>query len=427
MNLDRRSFLRAGGAALALPFLESLAPRARAASKSDSTPRRLVCVGLNFGIYPGRFFPTAAGRDYAMPEYLRPLQHLREDFTIFSKLDHPGVKGGHAGVHAFLSGVLSEHAKAHRDGNLTLDQKAAESVGSATRFPSLQLDIGGKSSIHSWTRLSWQRNGVAMPPLVQLDEIFNTLFVETAESERRRLARAHKANAGILDVVHEAAGDLKRRLNRGDLDKLDEYFTSVREVERRLMLSEEWIERAKPHVNFRLPEPRPIRFVEKVPLYYELIKLALQTDSTRVLTYAISDWDGPAGIDGVTQGYHTLTHHGRDPERLRQLGLVEDFLCQSFAGFLDSLKAVRAEEGATLLDRTAVLLGSGMGNASSHSNRDLPLLVAGGGFKHGEHKVYVPRPGAQTPACNLYLTLLQRFGLEIDRFGTSTGTLTGFA
>ncbi len=428
MNFDRRTFLRGVGASIALPFLESMGTPLSAASKGAvESPMRMVCVGYNYGLNPDLFFPQAAGKDYILPRYLESFDDIRDRFTVFSNLDHPGVKGGHKAVHAFLSGVLATDAKDRPGRNVSVDQMAADFVGSQTRYASLQLDIGGADSVKSWTRLSWTQNGVPAPPITNLQQVFDGLFEETSDSQKKRLARSYKLNSSILDVVMEDAALLKKRLNASDLDKLDEYFTSIREVEKRLNMSEEWLNTAKPVVDYRLPDPMPIHFVEKVPLYYDLMKLALQTDSTRVISFAVSEWDGPSGLDGVTQGYHTLTHHGRDETRLDQLGKVEDFLMKTQSDFVRSLDSVQVENGQSLLDRTMVLSGAGMGNASSHSNVKLPLMLAGGGFAHGEHKAYPDQDHLRTPACNLYLSMLQRFGLEIDQFGTSSGTLNDFA
>jgi len=429
MNFDRRTFLRGTGAAIALPFLESFtSPMARAAVKAPGADKmRMVCVGYNYGLNPERFFPETAGKNYVLPRYLKSYGDLQDRFTVFSNLDHPGVKGGHKAVHAFLSGVLANDSKDRPGRNVSVDQMAADFVGSDTRYASLQLDIGGADSVKSWTRLSWTQNGVPAPPITNLQQVFDGLFQETSESQKQRLARSYKLNSSILDVVMEDAALLKKRLNPSDLDKLDEYFTSIREVEKRLNMSEEWLHAAKPVVDYRLPDPMPIQFVEKVPLYYDLMKLALQTDSTRVISFAVSEWDGPSGLDGVDQGYHTLTHHGRDETRLLQLGKVEDFLMKSQGDFIRSLDSVKVEGGKSLLDNTMVLSGAGMGNASSHSNVKLPLMLAGGGFSHGEHKMYPGDDHEKTPACNLYLSMLQKFGLEIDQFGTSSGTLNDFA
>lgn len=421
-SLNRRAFLRGSGALVALPFLESLGQplSALAANGTRVEPMRMVCIGLEYSMHPEGFFPQQTGRRYTMPKLLKPLEALRDDFTILSHLDHPGVKGGHRATHSYLSGIRSELARGQPEGNITLDQKAAEFVGSNTRYPSLQLNTGGGSFGGG---ISWTRNGVAIPPISDLHSLFDALFLETPESQKKRLAESYKLNSSILDVVRDDAQSLQKHLGRNDLEKLDEYFTSVREVEKRLSMSEAWLNKAKPVVDYKLPSPLPTTFYDEVPLYFDLMKLALQTDSTRIMTYNIVGWKGSSGLSGVTKGYHDITHHGKDPDKLRQLEIIELFYSGQLARFLENLKNLQVGPDASLLDKTMVLFGSGMGNASSHSNRDLPLLLAGGGFRHGEHKDYPKTNGKQTPACNLYVSMLQRFGLETDQFGTSTGTL----
>jgi Protein of unknown function (DUF1552) len=423
-QFNRRAFLRGTGAMVALPYLESLAQPlpAVAATGRQVEPMRMVCIGLEYGMHPEGFFPAETGRNYKMPDLLKPLERLRQDFTIFSHLDHPGIQGGHHAVHAFLSGIRSETSKGLPEGNITLDQKAAEFIGSNTRYPSLQLNVGGSSFGGG---ISWTRNGVAIPPMIDLQSVFDALFLETPESKKKRLAESYDLNSSILDVVREDARLLQQHLGKNDREKLDEYFTSVREVEKRLAMSEAWLNRPKPEVDYTLPKPLPENFHDQVPLYYDLMKLALQTDSTRILTYNIVGWEKDSGLAGVNNGYHALTHHGRDPERLKQLAIIESFHGRQLARFLENLKNIQATPDQSLLDKTMVLFGSGMGNASSHSNRDLPLLLAGGGFRHGEHRDY-PKVGTkQTPACNLFVSMLQKFGMEIEHFGTSSGALEG--
>lgn len=421
-EINRRSFLRGSGALVALPFLESLfKPLAAVASIGRPVePIRMACIGLEYGMHPEGFFPRETGRNYTMPKLLKPLERLRDDFSIFSHLDHPGIKGGHRATHTYLSGIQSDLASAQPDGNITLDQRAAEFVGTNTRYPSLQLNTGGGTFGGG---ISWTRNGVAVPAVSDLQSVFDALFLETPESQKKRLAESYKLNTSILDVVREDAQALEKHLGKNDLEKLDEYFTSVREVEKRLSMSEEWLNRAKPVVDYELPSPLPSSMYDEVPLYFDLMKLALQTDSTRILSYNIVGWKVDSGLSGVNKGYHDLTHHGKDPDKLRQLEIIELFYSSQFARFLENMKRLQVSPDASLLDKTMVLFGSGMGNASSHSNRDLPLLLAGGGFRHGEHKDYPKVGSKQTPLCNLYVSMLQKFGLEIDQFGTSTGTL----
>lgn len=421
-RIDRRQLLCGTGAAIGLPFLESLgAPKQlRAAENSVESPMRMVCVGLEYGLYPEAFFPTKTGRNYQLSDLLTPLAALRNDFTVFSDLDHPGVTGGHLAANAFLSGIKLDQAKSQPDGNITVDQKAAEFVGAETRYPSMQLGVGGGS-------ISWTRNGVEIPPFKRLQTMFDALFLETSRSKRNRQAGSFAVNRSILDVVGDDAAALKKRVSGSDLVKLDEYFTSIREVERRLEQSEAWLNKPKPKSDYELPRQLPTSFTEEVSVFYDLMKLALQTDSTRVISMAIHGWKGDSGLSGITKGYHDLSHHGRDESKLQQLSVIEQFHTEQLARFLDRLKRTQVSDDASLLDRTMVLFGSGLGNASSHSNRNLPLILAGGGFSHGEHKAYPVTGGRQTPACNLYVSMLQRFGLESDRFGTSTGVLEGLS
>ena len=423
-QFSRRAFLRGSGALIALPFLESLAKPLTAATVSakSTDAMRMVCIGLNYGMHPTGFFPKQTGRDYELPYLLKPLKGLQNDFSLFSHLDHPGIKGGHQAVHTYLSGVRADMAKGMPEGNISMDQKAAEFVGSRTRYPSMQLNVGGGDN-----GISWTRNGVSVPSMDNLQTVFDAMFQETNKAHKRRLARSYKLNSSILDLVQEDAQDLKRRLSANDLDKLDEYFTSVRDVEKRLQMSEAWLNKPKPKVDYKLPNPMPDTFYDEVPLYYDLIKLALVTDSTRIISYAINGWSGDSGLPGVTKGYHALTHHGMDQSRLKELTIIETFHAREFARFITDLKNTQMENDNSLLDKTMVLFGSGMGNASSHSNRDLPLILAGGGFTHGEHKDYPKVGDKQTPACNLYVSMLQKFGMEVDSFGTSTGTLEGLS
>jgi hypothetical protein len=218
------------------------------------------------------------------------------------------------------------------------------------------------------------------------------------------------------------------RVGKNDQEKLDQYFTSVRELEKRLTQSEAWLDKPKPTVSYEVPNGADdMDFVKRVPLYYDLIALALQTDSTRVITFELSDIGANSGGFPITKGYHQLTHHGKVESYIEELSIIENFHTKQFARFLDKLSAVQEPNGKTLLDNTMALLGSGMGNASSHSNKDLPLLLAGGGFKHGQHLRYEKDKsrGTYTPACNLFVSMLQRFGADVDQFNLSSGTLTG--
>ena len=416
-GLNRRNFLRgAGGALVALPHLNLMAEGAAAAA----VPMRMVCVGTNFGFIPKLFFPEETGHKYKAPELIQQLQQHRQNFTIFSGLDHgtEGV-GGHGGVHAFLSGILSKNSSGFREKNITVDQKAAAHVGAATRYPSMQMTAGsGGGSI-----LSWNTAGVAIPPIRDLRLLFAMFFEATGPRQLSVLKRAHLQQVSILDLVQSDAKLLQKRVGVEDREKLEQYFTSIRSLEKRLTQSAAWLDRPKPKVSYELPaEADEMNFVDRVPLYYDLAVLALQTDSTRVITMEFSDLGPNTGGFPVTRGYHQLTHHGKVASYIKELSIIERSHTKQFGRFLDKLAAVREPNGRTLLDNTMALLGSGMGNASSHSNKNLPLLLAGGGFRHGQHLRFEPD---RVPAANLFVSMLQRFGVETDSFNRSTGTLNG--
>jgi hypothetical protein len=420
--IERRTFLRGlGGAALALPHLNAMA----ATAKSDSVPTRMVCVGLNFGFVPQLFFPEETGPNYQLSRRLQPLKKLRNDFTIFSGLDH-GVngQGGHGGVHAYLSGVLSKNSAGMPEANISIDQKAAQLVGVRTRYSSMQLASGNDPN----NMISWSASGVSNPPATNVEKIYDLLF-QTVDPRLQKTTQAkYAARTSILDLVKTDAGYLKRKVGVRDRAKLEQYFNSVREVEKRLTQSSQWLDKPKPAVDYALPAASDsLDFVDRVPLYYDLISLALQTDSTRVITLALADIGANYGGFKISRGYHQLTHHGKVPEYITELSIIEQFHMVQLARFLKQLKAVEEPNGKTLLDNSMVLFGSGMGNASSHSNKNLPLILAGGGFKHGEHKSYFKDEAKRkaTPAGNLFVSMLQRFGMETDRFGLANSTLTG--
>jgi hypothetical protein len=227
-----------------------------------------------------------------------------------------------------------------------------------------------------------------------------------------------------LDLTLDGAGSTRRRLGPRDREKLDQYLTAVRETEMKLHKAQEWEDRPKP----KPPGPPPTDIenmadcIGRTELLYDMMHLAVASDSTRIVTMNQPQFNPAPPIAGVTEGYHNLSHHGQDAGKLAQLTLIEIEQMKAFGRFLAKLQAAD-DGGGTLLDHTTVLLGSNLGNASSHSNENLPIIVAGGGFKHGQHLAFNPAKNAPLP--NLFTTILQRLGLEVDRFASSTGTLTG--
>ncbi len=406
--IDRRHFLRGLGMALALPAFESLnVGFAAAAPKAD--PRRLICIGNHLGFWPGGFFPTAEGRDYAISKTLAPLQKHRGDFTVFSHLDH-SAKGGHSAVHAFLTGVKKEESAGFPEKNISIDQVAAEHVGAATRYPSITAGLG------EGTNMCWNRAGVHLPPVSNPARLFEALFVEAnagaKATERERLSN----RASVLDALRESAKQLGGNLDAADRGKLDQYLTSVRDVERRLQMSKEWLGKPKPKSPIDAVTDEERQQIEEIPLFMDLMTLALQTDSTRVATFEIPLQFHTSELD--VGSYHGLSHHSKQEGLLTQLQVVETYLMTQFAHLFEKLKK------AGLMDSTLVVIGSGMGNASNHSNRDLPVLLAGGGIKHQGHLVCPKEERNRIQLSNLWLSTLQWFGAERERFGRSTGTFS---
>ena len=406
--LDRRYFLRGLGVSLALPAFDSLNV-GFSASAPATDPRRLFCIGNHLGFWPDGFFPTTEGPEFAMSRTLAPLQEYRSDFTVFSHLDH-GVKGGHSAVHSFLTGVKKDESAGFPEKNISIDQVAAEHVGTATRYPSITAGIA------EGTDMCWNRAGVRLPPVNNPARLFEALFVEPGADakvlEHERLA--HRAS--VLDALSESAKQLAGNLDAADRSKLDQYLTSVRDVERRLQMSDTWLDKPKPKSPIAPITDEERMQIEEIPLFMDLLTLALQTDSTRVASFEV-----PLGFhtnDLDVGSYHGLSHHSKQENLLSQLQIVENYLMEQFAHLFGKLKE------AGLMDSTLVVIGSGMGNASSHSTSDLPVLLAGGGIKHRGHLVCPEEEHKRIQLSNLWLSTLQWFGVERERFGRSTGTFT---
>ena len=418
MNIGRRTFLRAAGVSLALPWLEALVPaRARAAEGVAGPPRRMVCVCAPLGLHAPNLIPQKTGKDYELTPYLELLKDFRDDYTVISGLSHPEVESGHDSIFSFLTAAPHPEQRAGFRNSISLDQLAAEQIGDQTRFPSLVLSSEGFS-------LSWTRTGALVPSDCWPSSVFARLFLEGRPDDVQAQIRRLRDGQSILDQVGDQTRKMQSGLGSGDREKLDEYFSSVRELERRLVKAEEWSKKPKPKVDAKPPQDvaNPADLVGRTRLLFDLTHLALQTDSTRLVTILLLGTSLVPPIPGVSDGHHNLSHHGQDEAKLKQLKIVETEKVKLLGDLLTKLKQSQ-EAGGSLLDRTTVFFGSNLGNASSHSCKNLPVLLAGGGFKHGQHLAFDPaRP---PPLCNLYVSMLQRLGIEADKFGSSSGTLTG--
>jgi hypothetical protein len=426
--ISRRRFLQGMGVALSLPFLDSMLPGfARAASTPASpltpagAPRRMFGICNNLGLLPDLFFPSGSGRDYVASPYLKLLEAHRNDFTILSGVSHPNVDGGHPADISFLTAAPHPASSSFRN-TISLDQYIAERIGIMTRFPSLTLAVNTNSR-----SLSWTGSGVAIPPEEKASDVFKQLFLQGTPEEIEAQIRELDTGRSILDAVADQAKDLQRRVGEHDRTRLDQYFTSVRDLESRMQASRGWETRPKPVVKESVPvDPTsPAQYMAKVKVMYDLARLAFETDSTRSITLMLNSVGTPVvEIRGatITEDYHNLSHHGKAEDKLAQLKVLDEWQMKLLAGLLKDLKTVREGE-ETLLDRTMVLYGSNLGDANAHSTTNMPTLFAGGGFRHGQHLVFDQKRNYPLP--NLFVSMLQRMGIEDGSFASSTGTMRG--
>ncbi len=414
MKFTRRTFLRAAGVSLALPGWKGC----RSPPPPLELPRRMICICAPLGLHPAYFFPEKDGKDYELTPYLEVLKDFRSDFTVVSGLAHAGMSPGfaHQASASFLTGTQGAGRPGFQNA-ISVDQFAAEHIGGRTRFPSLALSGEGAG-------LSWTRTGALVPAYTSPSKVFAKLFLDGRPEEVQAQVGRLADGQSILDDVRDQANTLRSKVGSDDRDRLDEYVTSVRDLEKRLARDETWVKTPKPKVNALPPRdiPNPADLLGRTRLLFDLTHLALQTDSTRLITIMLGGSTNVPPIPGVTLGHHDLSHHGKDPGKLAQLKVVEVETMKTLRDLLAKLKQTK-EEGANLLDRTTVFLGSNLGDGSSHSVKNLPVLLAGGGFRHGQHLHFDPQD--PPPLCNLYVSMLQRLGVEADRFSSGTGTLRG--
>lgn len=422
-HLSRRRFLRGTGIALGLPLLEAMLPAFARAAAVDGKPRRMLGICNNLGLVPDQFFPTGAGRDYQLSPYLDMLREHRGGFTVFSGVSHPDVDGGHPADNCFLTAAPHPGSGGFRN-TISLDQYLAERIGHLTRFPSLTLGVNvarGKRS------LSWTGSGVLIPCEEKPSDVFRRLFIQGTPEEVAAQVRKLELGQSILDSVAGQAKDLQHQIGPKDRDRLDQYFTSVRDLEQRLRMSRDWEDKPKPQVAAAPPlDPAdPREYMQKVKLMYDMARLAFETDSTRSVTLMLDSVNSPViDVNGekMSDGYHSLSHHGKSEAKLKQLKTIDQWHMKLLADLFTQLKAV-GESGDTLFDRTMVLYGSNLGNANTHVTTNLPVLFAGGGFRHGQHLAFDRERNYPLP--NLFVSMLQRMGVEAGKFASSTGTMRG--
>ena len=416
--LTRRTFLRGAGVALALPALDVFTPRSRAADK-PAIPRRMIAIQTNMGILPQNFTPAEAGTDYKLTPYLDLLKDFKSRMTVFSGISHPDVDGAHEAEKTFLSATPHPGSPAFKSA-ISLDQFAAEKLGPITRFPTFSLDVNADGQ----QGMCFSRSGVRVPTEKSPAKVYARMFVQGKPEEIDARLDDLKQGRSLLDFVGDSAKKLDGKASKADRDRLDQYYTAVRELEAQLVLAQEWEKKPKPKTTAPAPtdEKDNRKLIDRIRLMLEVTRLAFESDSTRVVTLFVNTFSIVPDIPGVKDETHSITHHGGRAEALDQLFKIESAQFKVLNEFLAGLDKVK-EAGEPLLDRTMVLYGTPMGSANSHANTNLPVLLAGGGFKHAGHLAFDAKKNYPLP--NVFVSMLQRMGLDADKFASSTGTCRG--
>ena len=440
-TLDRRTFLRGTGVSLALPMLEAMLPKTVLATGSTAgvTPNRMACIFFPNGAIMPDWTPASTGADYELSKSLASLKSVKDDLLVITGLAHDKARanGDGAGDHARCSGSYltasqpRKTAGADIEVGISVDQVAASQIGHLTRLPSLELGTeagrqagncdSGYSCAYS-SNISWKSPTQPMAKEIDPKAVFDRMFDGSLADAKAREERDFYRKS-ILDFVTSDADRLQKQLGKGDQRKIDEYFTSVREVEQRIARAQDEAKAMRP--NFEIPDRVPRDFATHVRLMYDLMVLAFQTDSTRIATFmqANSGSNRTYKEIEVTGGHHQLSHHRDDEKKVAMLQKIDQYMVEQFAYFLEKLKATK-DGDANLLENSMIVYGSAISDANRHRHDDLPVLVAGRGkgtIETGRHW----KLDSETPMANLFLSMMDRMGVDEQRFGDSTARLQG--
>ena len=426
-KLNRRAMLKGSGAMLALPYLEAMMPTSALALPQPSVTPRMGIFYFGMGMNVRQFFPSDFGKEFTMSRILEPLEEHRGDFTVLSGT-YLKKGGGHKGTYCFTTGIEREKKQ-----SISFDQIAAEAIGKDTRFPSLQMSIkrGTGFGGTDLATLSWNRQGVPLPAQNDPTVLFDRLFRPPTAKQKSRQSIDFRRRQSVLDLVRDDAARLNKKLSQSDRQQLEQYFNSVRELEKELERQVQWSSKAKPNPKLdgmgdysqSIAPDRDGEFSYETysKLMYDLIALAFQTDSTRVITYVVrTELRGGSYPEwGLSKDYHSLTHHGNDPQNLEELAKADTIYMRHWAHFLRRLRSIR-EGDSTLLDRTLLGFSSGMG--IGHSRDLLPTVVSGGADLGIQHQGHVSLP-QNTPLSNLWLTMMDGIGVGMPQLHDSTGVI----
>lgn len=443
--LSRRTVLRGIGATMALPLMEAMGQAAPAASAvvsgTQAAPLRMAFVFTPNGVHYPSWKPEGAGRDYRLSQTLKPLEHVRDKVNVLSglTLDKARANGDGPGDHArssatFLTGQQARKTAGNDiDLGISIDQFAANQIGSQTKLSSLEIgcELGrragscdsGYSCAYS-SHLSWKDEDTPVPKVIDPAAVFESLF---GTHDKKAMLERVSRRRSILDFVAGDAKRLERRLGATDRNKLDEYQTAVREIERRIQHAQTETEANVPPAGTVAPTGIPRQVGEHLDLMYDMLLLAFQTDQTRIASFMTGTGGSNRtfGEIGVTDGHHNLSHHREDQSMIDKIKKIDQFYVERFASFVQ--KASKTQEGeGSLLDNCMIMFGSGISDGNRHNHEDLPIVLAGGGggtIDPGRHIAY----DKETPLCNLYISMLDRMGCDVDSFGDSTGPLAGLS
>ena len=412
-RLSRRSTLKGGTTVLSLPLLESMLPAKESNNGNDQQTKRFVGINIPMGFHSPNFFPEDTGFNYKLSSYLKPAEKLKKNFTVISGTSLPLVNGGHSAEKCFLTGAPHPDSRSFKN-SISLDQLMAKKIGKQTRYASLSL---GHQS------LSWSSNGVSIPAESRPDKLFLKLFSKSNSKSLEEAIHKFEDGLSVMDYVYKEAKSINKVISKADQHKLEQYFTAVRESELRLQKAKEWENKPKPNISDKNPGYSSGNdIIGNFKRFLEVMRLALVTDQTRIITLGGQGGNQVPPLKGVSTGYHALTHHGQNPQMIKQLEIIDRETLKAWAEWIQDLKDTE-ENGESLLSSTHVLLGSNLGSASGHITTNLPILLAGGSFKHGQHIAFNKKKNE--PLTNTYLSILHAMNIKEKSFSSSNRKLPG--
>ena len=413
--MKRRSFIKASLLSFALPSLETFGDQS--IERHLNRPSKIVCLGNWLGLHTPDFFPKDTGKHYTTSRLLKPLEKYRNDFTVFSGLDHR-CSHGHKSWNNFLCGTDSK--------SISLDQLIAEEIGFKTRYKTLQMTCGRKPAEAA---MNITRSGIVLPLINRPSVLFNKLFSSPEDIKRRKYEI--ESGRSVLDQIWADAKDLKKQVSNNDKKKLDEYFSSVRDVEKNIQKRYIWLDKPVHVTDYKMPKRDPMAaelLFECERIMFDLICLAFESNSTNICTYLGSGDQNVFRIEGelLSSTFHGLSHHGNRKQTVEEYVKVNELYMKNIAHLIKTLKSKTDSTGRPLLDTTILYLSSGLGNANTHSTSNVPVLVAGGGFKHGFHHAINPSSAKAPILGQLFVTMIQQLGIDKDSFANAKGDMNNY-